>query len=133
MKSLCRELRHESTVPERILWGLLRNQRLAGKKFRRQQTIGPFIVDFYCDEMKLVIEVDGESHTGRQEEDRQRQAFLECNGLSVVRFTNDQVLNELEGVGLEILRICERGDGDPPLPSPSPKGRGNGRSTSLDC
>ena len=81
MKSLCRDLRHDSTVPERILWGLLRNRRLAGMKFRRQQTIGSFIVDFFCDRLKLVIEVDGESHEGRLEEDRKRQIFLERYGL----------------------------------------------------
>lgn len=98
MKSLCRHLRHDSTVPERILWGLLRNRRLAGMKFRRQQTIGSFIVDFYCDKLKLVIEVDGESHEGRLEEDRKRQIFLERNGLKVIRFTNDEVLGNIEGL-----------------------------------
>ena len=112
MKSLCRELRRDSTVPERILWGLLRNRRLAGMKFRRQRTIGPFIVDFYCDEMKLVIEVDGESHAGRQEEDQKRQSFLERNGLRVIRFTNDEVLGNLEGVGMEILKCTGDGDGE---------------------
>ena len=110
MKSLCRELRQDSTVPERILWGLLRNRHLAEMKFRRQQTIGPFVVDFYCDEKKLVIEVDGESHAGRQKEDRKRQSFLERNGLKVIRFTNDEVLGNLEGVGLEILRCMELGE-----------------------
>ena len=116
MKSHCRELRHDSTVPERILWGLLRNRRLAGMKFRRQQTIGPFIVDFYCADMKLVIEVDGESHSGRLGEDQKRQSFLERNGLRVIRFTNEDVLGNLEGVGLEILRCTGQSECDSCLP-----------------
>lgn len=67
-----RQLRKQSTFPERLLWGRLRDRRLAGLKFRRQNPVGEFIVDFYCEEHHLAIELDGNSHNGHADCDRSR-------------------------------------------------------------
>ena len=71
-----RRLRRNATIPERMLWNRLRGGSLAGLKFRRQQPIGPCIVDFICHEVALVVEVDGRSHDERGKEDYQRETFL---------------------------------------------------------
>jgi very-short-patch-repair endonuclease len=93
------------TWPERRLWAMLRSRRLGDMKFRRQQVVGPFIVDFLCPEAKLVIEVDGESHVGRGERDRQRDKFLGQNGFRVLRVTNDEVLQSMDAVLETVLRL----------------------------
>jgi very-short-patch-repair endonuclease len=66
-------LRRHSTIPERILWGMIRGGRLGGLKFRRQHPIGPFFADYYCHEAKLIVELDGMSHDSRGEADRRRE------------------------------------------------------------
>jgi very-short-patch-repair endonuclease len=95
MKPIAREFRHEPTVAESNLWRALRSGAGGKAKFRRQHPIGSYIVDFYCDAAKLVIEVDGPIHLGQQERDADRQAYLEMLGLTVLRFTNDDVLRRL--------------------------------------
>lgn len=92
-------LRHNATQPEQKLWSVLRGKQL-GVKFRRQQGIGHYIVDFYCPERQLVIEIDGDSHftDDAQAYDQSRDAYLQSLGLQVLRFTNAQVLENLEGV-----------------------------------
>jgi very-short-patch-repair endonuclease len=102
------ELRRNSTKPERLLWSVLRGKNLGRFKFRRQHAIEPYIVDFYCAAAELVIELDGESHEGRQEYDAERSEFLRDLGLRVVRFTNDDVLTNLEGVADAILAAAQR-------------------------
>jgi very-short-patch-repair endonuclease len=105
MKERARELRKNSTIPERILWGLLRDRRLAGVKFRRQHCVGPYIVDFYCLAGRLVIELDGRSHDDRGVYDRERQAYLESvAGLHVIRVGNDEVLVDPESVVICVLK-----------------------------
>ena len=102
-----RRLRRNATIPERMLWNRLRRGRLAGLKFRRQQPIGPYIVDFFCHEVGLVVEVDGRTHDERAKEDSRRDAFLrEQEGLQVLRVSNDDVLNETEAVLIAILRAA---------------------------
>jgi len=92
-----------------MLWNRLRGGRLAGLKFRRQQPIGPYIVDFFCHEVGLVVEVDGRSHDERGKEDSQREAFLqEQQRLQVLRVSNDDVLKETEAVLFAILRAAEK-------------------------
>ena len=102
-----RRLRHDATNPEELLWELLRNRQLEGLKFRRQVVIAPFVVDFYCHEKRLVVEVDGASHIDRAEYDRGRQDWIERQGLHVLRVSNDDVLTDLEAVGSAILRAAE--------------------------
>ena len=89
----------DATIPERVMWGLLRDRRLAGAKFRRQHCIGPYIVDFYCQSHRLVVELDGRSHDDRGLADRKRQNYLETMaGLPVLRFGNDDILHDQESV-----------------------------------
>jgi very-short-patch-repair endonuclease len=100
-----RELRQPQTPAEERLWSCLRDSQLEGLKFRRQHPIGPFIVDFYCAQKRLVIEVDGDSHfTDEQMEyDRARTAWLEEQGCKVIRFTNTDVMDSLDEVLVEII------------------------------
>ncbi|MFM5900099.1 MAG: endonuclease domain-containing protein [Dolichospermum sp.] len=104
LKPLARQMRTEPTLAEKQLWQRLKNKQLLGFKFRRQQVIDRFIVDFYCHEVKLVIEVDGEIHNYTQVEDAIREEFLESLGLRVVRFKNEDVLFRIEGVLEEIVQ-----------------------------
>jgi len=101
-------MRHESAPAEEKLWWCLRNRRLAGYKFRRQQPLAPYVADFFCAETKLVIELDGESHGERYEYDERRTQRLTRNGLHVIRFENHDVFHFLDAVLLEILKECER-------------------------
>jgi very-short-patch-repair endonuclease len=86
-----RQLRQTSTEPEQLIWAVVRNRRLEGLKFRRQESIGPFIVDFVCQERHLVIELDGGYHDDVFERDRSREQFLESEGYRMVRFSNEDV------------------------------------------
>ena len=92
-----RELRKNQTKAEGVLWNALRHRQRLGHKFRRQHVIDQFIVDFYCAEARLVIEVDGAVHEFTGERDQARQAQLEALGLRVTRFTNDEVMSNLDG------------------------------------
>jgi len=106
LKQRSRELRKNQTVPERILWQLVRGRKLAGLKFVRQYVIGKSIVDFVCREHHLVLEIDGDSHADRGLQDRDRQAALESQGLRVLRIANDDVLQNLEGVAVAIVNAA---------------------------
>jgi very-short-patch-repair endonuclease len=98
LKPLARDMRRDMVLSERILWKYIRNRQILGYKFRRQQVIGNYIVDFYCHELKLVLEVDGLSHEGKQQYDRERQNFIENLGFKVIRFTNEDVGMNISGV-----------------------------------
>ncbi len=104
MVARARKLRRESTPPERTLWSVLRGRRLGGMKFRRQEAIGPYFVDFCCRESKLIVEVDGMSHDDRQDYDTAREVFLRCKGYRVVRVANRDVSEDLEAVARLIAR-----------------------------
>ena len=93
-----RELRKNMTPAERRLWSRLRANRLDGWHFRRQQIISGFIVDFYCHKARLVIEVDGPIHTQQPIEDAAREKALSEHGLKILRFTNREVMNNLNHV-----------------------------------
>jgi very-short-patch-repair endonuclease len=103
------DLRKRGTHPEQILWSILSGRQLAGLKFRRQHPIEPYIVDFYCAEAKLVIELDGQSHNGQENYDADRSVLLANLGLQIVRITNDEVLTNLDGVAEGILRVVRLG------------------------
>jgi very-short-patch-repair endonuclease len=107
-KARARKLRQVPTFPERLLWGKLRGRRLAGIKFRRQHPLKPYIVDYYCEDAKLIIELDGKSHDGHAKDDATRAAFLKSLGLDIIRIGNDDVLTNLEGVLEFIIRECTR-------------------------
>jgi very-short-patch-repair endonuclease len=90
-------LRQNQTPAEQLLWSQLRDKR-AGPRFRRQQAIGPFIVDFYCHAARLAIEIDGDDHDAKQAYDERRTAWLKGYGVGVVRFSNRDVNENLAGV-----------------------------------
>src|SRR3954453_11450365 len=96
----CRELRRTSTDAETLPWRLFRNRQVAGRKFRRQHVFGPYILDFYCPERRLVIEADGAQHFEPDGAawDARRTGYLEARGLRVLRFSNVEVLNATESV-----------------------------------
>lgn len=114
---LCREFRRKATSAEGMLWERLRGRRLQGFKFRRQHSIGRHIVDFYCHEGRLVVEVEGDIHDRPEqaEYDEHRFLMLEAQGFTVLRFRNEEVLNDIEGVLDRILTALS------PSP-PSPRG-----------
>jgi len=97
---LKRRLRANMTGPEMRLWSRLRARQLQGLKFRRQHGIGPYIVDFYCSEQSLVIEVDGDSHADpdQMQKDQLRDRYLQSLGLRVIRYFNDDIMKNLDGV-----------------------------------
>lgn len=100
------KLRKRMTKAERMLWRELKEEKLDGLHFRRQQPYGPFILDFLCAKLKLVVEVDGASHEGREEYDRRRTIYLKGHGFTVIRFTNEEVYEDVESV---VGRIWEVG------------------------
>jgi very-short-patch-repair endonuclease len=100
------DLRKHMTPAETILWKHLRANRLEGFHFHRQQVIRGYIVDFYCHQANLVVEVDGEIHLAQQEYDHKRDAILSALGLRVMRFTNAQVEHNLGTVLAAILDAC---------------------------
>jgi len=105
LTSKARSLRRNQTDVERLLWHKLRNRHLFKFKFRRQLIIEPYIVDFACLELKLIIELDGGQHANQTEQDAQRSLFLSQRGFSVIRFWNNEVIDNAEGV-LETIRLA---------------------------
>lgn len=97
-----RHLRRKQTSPEARLWTQLRRKKILGYKFRRQVPIGPFIVDFLCCELRLIIEVDGEIHKFQRAYDRSRERYLIEEKFTVIRFENWEVYEDLEGVLVRI-------------------------------
>jgi very-short-patch-repair endonuclease len=115
-----RALRKRMTDAERLLWRHLRNRELGGWKFRRQYPVGPFIVDFICPEKNVVIEVDGGQHADNEEQDLQRSAYLNKMGYRVLRFWNNEVMQETEAVLEAIFAILVDAGKNSPSPRPSP-------------
>src|SRR5271157_5890117 len=114
-KNKRRRLRNSMPDAEVILWSRLKGRQLLGCKFRRQYSVGSFVIDFFSVEIKLGIELDGDSHfqTGAPEYDRKRQQFIESFGIRIVRILNTDVYENLDGVlemiGREVLERRERG------------------------
>jgi very-short-patch-repair endonuclease len=100
-----RRLRRESTDAERKLWSRLRNNQVCGLKFRRQMPVNGFVADFACVAARLVIEVDGGQHAKATEKDRLRSKAIEDAGYLVIRFWNEDVLRNIDGVMGEIERL----------------------------
>ena len=98
-----RELRKEQTEAEKILWLYIRNRQVSSLKFYRQYSIGPYILDFFCPKIRLAIELDGNQHKDAKEYDIERETFLKDKNIKVIRFWNNEVLNDLENV-LKIIR-----------------------------
>jgi very-short-patch-repair endonuclease len=106
---LAKMLRNNMTYPEKLLWEKLKGKQIYGVRFRRQHPISFFIADFYCHEVRLVVEVDGEIHSDKIEYDDGRSAEMENFGIKVIRFTNSEVENNIEGVIRKIeMTVNER-------------------------
>ena len=108
-KPLARKMRREPTSAENRLWQHLRGRQMSGFKFRRQHAIDRFIVDFYCAEARLIVEVDGPIHLYSREEDEIRQECLESLGMRMLRFTNEQVADSLDVVLEQIAAALKKG------------------------
>jgi very-short-patch-repair endonuclease len=106
-----RTLRKTQTEAEAMLWARLRHRGHAGRKFRRQVPMGPYVVDFACLEEDLVIEIDGGQHAERKDKDEKRTAWLEGRGLRVMRFWNNEVLENIEGVLIAIEQSFSKPSG----------------------
>lgn len=107
MKERARSFRQEMTHAENRMWYFLRDRRLKGYKFVRESVLGPYIADFVCREKKIVIEVDGGQHMDAAEYDGQRTEKLEAQGYRVLRFWNNEVFRNIQGVLETILRAFE--------------------------
>ena len=116
-----RKLRNNPTDAEKVLWKHLRLRQVEGHKFRRQQPLGPYIVDFVCLDRKLIVEVDGGQHLEQSASDAKRTAWLEGRGFRLLRYWNDQVLKEPEAVTEAIWNAMN----PPAQPSPTKGGREN--------
>ncbi|HJS56333.1 MAG TPA: endonuclease domain-containing protein, partial [Chitinophagaceae bacterium] len=103
-----KELRQESTAAEKLLWNELRNRKLSGLKFRRQHPLDKFIVDFYCNEKKLAVELDGSIHDGNinKEYDEARTAMLAGLNITVLRFRNEEVIDCMKDVLRKISEVA---------------------------
>ena len=105
-----RDLRKNSTKAERIIWNILRAQRLNGASFRRQVPVGPYIADFVCHTANLIVEIDGGQHFEQEglARDRRRDAFLKTKGFRVLRFSNPDVMTNRAGVAEVIAEAVTR-------------------------
>ena len=118
-----RELRQDPTPTEQILWRRLRYQQLDNYRFRRQQPIGPYIVDFCCLAVRLIVELDGDSHIGKEAYDGQRQKFLATQGFKVLRFIDTEIYENLEDVIEFVWHHCHARDSQLVAKSPPPPTR----------
>lgn len=124
---LQRRLRNAATDAERWLWRHLRLRQLGGFKFRRQHPFGDFVLDFVCLDRKVVVEVDGSQHVLQSAADAARTAALQAAGFMVVRFWNNQVLKDIDGVLETVLQVLESDRQHHPHPSPPLEGEGEDR------
>jgi len=118
IRARARTLRKNPTDVEKLLWRRLRMWQLDGYKFRRQQPLGNYIVDFVCLEEKLIVELDGGQHAEQSDYDAERDGWLREQGFVVLRFWNNEVLDNLEGVTEKIYQSLK----NTPFLSPSPQG-----------
>jgi very-short-patch-repair endonuclease len=103
LKQIARKLRKDMTLSEILLWQHIKGKQLLGYDFHRQKPIHEYVVDFYCPRLKLVLEIDGDSHVGKEEADKIRQEKLESLGLTVLRFWDWDVKSNVDGI-VEHLR-----------------------------
>ena len=113
------------TTAEVLLWSRIKNEQLDGLRFRRQKVIGPYVADFTCPAVNLIVEVDGDTHADPEqiEKDGVRTEYFKAFGLRVLRFTNSDVLRNIDGVLIELLRVS-RELRTCPSPPPSPLSTG---------
>ena len=120
-KDLRRRLRNDMPPSEVLLWSRLRSRQLLGMKFRREYSVGPYCIDFYCPEIRLAVELDGDSHFTDEAKryDQDRQDWIESFGMRFLRFTNTDVYENLDGVLHVIATAIEVNAEEPPCIPPS--------------
>ena len=104
-KIFARTLRRNQTKTEKVVWEILRKRKFMNYKFRRQHVVEGFVLDFYCCELKLSIEIDGGIHLKRKDYDRLRQEVIESEGISVIRITNDEIAEDKRSILRKIRRL----------------------------
>ena len=118
-KELRNQLRQHSTSSEAVLWKLLKGKNIKGLKFRRQHSVGPYILDFYCPYLNLCIELDGAVHTNTKEYDEQRTYYLErVANIQVIRFENKIVFQNPESILMSIEQVWHERQPPPPTGTP---------------
>jgi very-short-patch-repair endonuclease len=117
-----KELRNQATPAERKLWHMLSRRQIAGYKFSRQMPVGPYFVDFLCREAMLVVELDGWLHDMQQDYDQRRDNFLADQGYAIVRFTNADVLGNLDSI-VQMIESALAETGPPPTPPACGRGQ----------
>ena len=105
---LAKKMRKDMTASEKRLWLKLRNKQVGGLRFRRQHPVGRYIADFYCHELKLVIELDGTIHDERKEYDENRNKFLKAGKFTILRFNNDEINDSIDDVLNKILQCADK-------------------------
>ena len=130
IQATARGLRRRPTEAERLLWRHLRLRQVGGYRFRRQQPLGPYIVDFVCLEKRLIVEVDGGQHAAQVEKDAQRAAWLEADGFRLLRFWNSEVLQDTQAVQETIRAALDASDCPPSSVLPR---KGEGGTTRSDA
>jgi very-short-patch-repair endonuclease len=115
-----KQLRQNQTDAEKMLWFALRDRQIGNLKFRRQVALGPYIVDFVCFENKLIVELDGGQHAEAVAYDEVRTRWLERDGFHVIRFWNNDVMSNMDGVLTRLMEKCEelKSDANDNVPSP---------------
>ena len=103
-----KELRREMTPSEKLLWRHLKANRLNGLHFRRQQIVHGYFADFYCHQHELIVEVDGGIHEFQQDYDAEREEYLISLGFRIIRFTNNEITEDLKGVLQKIVEECRK-------------------------
>ena len=107
-KDFARSLRRRLSLPEALLWNALKGRRLGGLRFRKQHPVGPYVLDFYCDERKLAVEIDGAGHNfGDPERDGRRDAWLAERGIRTLRIPAAAVLESVDGAARTILEAAQ--------------------------
>ena len=105
-----KELRRSMTPTEKKLWNRLRQNQLDGYHFRRQQIVAGFIIDFYCNQSRVVVEIDGGIHNTRRDYDAEREKIILAKGLKIIRITNEEVESDIDAVLERILLFCRDAD-----------------------
>ena len=123
---LARKLRNNSTLSEKLLWNYLKGKKIDGYDFDRQKPVDDFIIDFYCKKLKLAIEIDGSTHNFKINNDQVRQKKLEGLGIKFLRFTDKEVIKNVEGIAAYIrgwIQNSTFNDVSYPPPAPPKEGR----------
>ncbi len=107
LREICRKNRSNPTECEDKMWRKLLRSRRINQKFLRQKPLGRFILDFYCSKLLLAIEIDGDSHDKKKYMDNERDLYLEQRGIKTIRYTNNQVINDLKSVYQDLIKIIK--------------------------